>query len=181
MVNAAVANNSNNVAAAKAANGANNEAVTEAANNTATSQVVKTFALTVKRVQVIDTDDTFVSVNLIFDKAIPGFVRDEDGSYFEADVDHISFSRASITRQLCALNDLIATYRDTSEGSFNRKQLSIILHGAKLTIKRTFHATGEVIDGREEALKRDQWFTDIVGVSISKTASTLLLSALTLS
>ena len=171
-LNATVANNSNNVAAAEVANGVN-----EVAN----SQVVKTFALTVKRVQTIETDDSFVSINLTFDKAIPGFVRDEDGSYVEADVDHISFSRAAITRQLCSLNDLIATYRDASEGAFNRKQLSIILHGAKLTVKRTLHATGEVIEGREEPLERDQWFTDIVGVSISKTASALLLSALTLS
>ena len=172
MVNATVANNSNNVAAAEAANGANNEA--------ANASVVKTFALTVKRVQTIETDDSFVSVNLSFDKAIPGFVRDEDGSYVEANVDNISFSRASITRQLCALNDLIATYRDASAGAFNRKQLSIILHGAKLTVKRTLHVAGEIIDGREEPLERDQWFTDIVGVSISKTASALLLSALTL-
>lgn len=171
-LNATVANNSNNVVA----NGAN-----EAVNEAATSQVVKTFALTVKRVQTIETDDSFVSVNLTFDKSIPGFVRDEDGSYVEADVDHISFSRASITRQLCALNDLIATYRDASEGAFNRKQLSIILHGAKLTIKRTLHAAGEVIEGREEPLERDSWFSEIVGVSVSKTAATLLLNALTLS
>ena len=172
MVNATVANNSNNMAVAEATNGANNEV--------ANSQVVKTFALTVKRVQTIETDDSFVSINLTFDKAIPGFIRDEDGSYVEANVDHISFSRASITRQLCALNDLIATYRDASEGAFNRKQLSIILHGAKLTIKRTLHAAGEVIDGREEPLERDSWFSEIVGVSVSKTAATLLLSALTL-
>ena len=172
MVNATVANNSNNVAS----NGAN-----EAVNETANSQVVKTFALTVKRVQTIETDDSFVSVNLTFDKSISGFVRDENGSYIEANVDHISFSRASITRQLCALNDLIATYRDASEGAFNRKQLSIILHGAKLTIKRTLHTAGEVIDGREEPLERDSWFSEIVGVSVSKTAATLLLSALTLS
>ena len=171
-LNATVANNSNNVVA----NGAN-----EDVNEAATSQVVKTFALTVKRVQTIETDDSFVSVNLTFDKSIPGFVRDEDGSYVEADVDHISFSRASITRQLCALNDLIATYRDASEGAFNRKQLSIILHGAKLTIKRTLHAAGEVIEGREEPLERDSWFSEIVGVSVSKTAATLLLNALTLS
>lgn len=171
MVNGAVANNSNN----GAVNGAN-----EAVNEAATSPIVKTFTLTVKRVQTIETDDSFVSVNLSFDKAIPGFVRDEDGSYVEANVDHISFSRASITRQLCALNDLIATYRDASEGAFNRKQFSIILHGAKLTIKRTLHAAGEVIDGREEPLERDSWFSEIVGVSVSKTAATLLLSALTL-
>lgn len=173
MVNVTSVNNSNAVAAAEAANGANNEA--------ATSQVVKTFALTVKRVQTIEIDDPFVSVNLSFDKAVPGFIRDEDGSYVEANVDNISFSRSAITRQLCALNDLIATYRDSCEGAFNRKQLSIILHGAKLTIKRTLHAAGEVIEGREEPLERDQWFTDIVGVSVSKTAATLLLSALTLS
>lgn len=171
-LNATVANNSNNVAVVDAVNVTNNEA--------ANASVVKTFALTVKRVQTIETDDSFVSVNLSFDKSIPGFIRDEDGSYIEANVDHISFSRASITRQLCALNDLIATYRDTSEGAFNRKQLSIILHGAKLTIKRTLHAAGEVIEGREEPLERDSWFSEIVGVSVSKTAATLLLSALTL-
>ena len=168
---AASVNNSNAVAG--------NGAVAEAANSAA-NQTVKTFALTVKRVQTIETDDSFVSVNLSFDKAIPGFVRDEDGSYIEANVDHISFSRASITRQLCALNDLIATYRDASEGAFNRKQLSIILHGAKLTVKRTLHAAGEVIEGRDEPLERDSWFSEIVGVSVSKTASALLLSALTL-
>ena len=120
-INATVANNSNNNGTATAASKAANEAVNQ--------PTIKTFTLTVKRVQVIDTDDNFVSVNLQFDKAIPGFVRDEDGSYNEANVDHISFSRASITRQLCALNDLIATYRDACEGAFNRKQLSIILHG----------------------------------------------------
>ena len=172
MVNATVANNSNNNSASEVANGAN----TEVAN----ASVVKTFSLTVKRVQTIETDDSFVSVNLTFDKSIPGFVRNEDGTYVESNVDHISFSRASITRQLCALNELIATYRDASEGAFNRKQLSIILHGAKLTIKRTIHVAGEVIEGREEALERDSWFSDIVGVSVSKTAATLLLNALTL-
>ena len=171
-VNVAASVNNSNVVAG-------NGAVVEAANSAA-NQTVKTFALTVKRVQTIETDDSFVSVNLTFDKSIPGFVRDEDGSYVEANVDHIRFSRASITRQLCALNDLIATYRDASEGAFNRKQLSIILHGAKLTIKRTLHAAGEVIEGREEPLERDQWFSDIVGVSVSKTAATLLLNALTL-
>lgn len=171
-LNATVANNSNNIAAAEAANGANNEG--------ANASVVKTFALTVKRVQTIETDDSFVSVNLTFDKSIPGFIRNEDGTYVESNVDHISFSRAAITRQLCSLNDLIATYRDACEGAFDRKQLSIILHGAKLTIKRTLHVAGEVIDGREEPLERDSWFSEIVGVSVSKTAATLLLSALTL-
>lgn len=99
MVNATVANNSNNVAVAEAANDAN-EAANGANNETANSQVVKTFALTVKRVQTIETNESFVSVNLTFDKSIPGFVGDKDGSYVEANVDHISFSRASITRQL---------------------------------------------------------------------------------
>ena len=147
VINATVANNSNNNGASEAANG-NVE--------TANSQVVKTFALTVKRVQTIETDDSFVNVNLSFDKAIPGFIRDEEGNYVEANVDHISFSRASITRQLCTLNDLIATYRDASEGAFNRKQLSIILHGAKLTIKRTLHTAGETVNEGEEPLERDK-------------------------
>lgn len=172
-VNANVVNNSNASAV--------NETASKATNEAANQPTIKTFTLTVKRVQVIDTDDNFVSVNLQFDKVIPGFVKQEDGTYAEANVDHISFSRSAITRQLCALNDLIATYRDACEGAFNRKQLSIILHGAKLTIKRTLHVAGEVIDGREDALERDQWFSEIVGVAVSKTAAALLLNALTLS
>ena len=172
IVNANVVNNSNASAV--------NETASKATNEAANQPTIKTFTLTVKRVQVIDTDDNFVSVNLQFDKAIPGFVKQEDGSYTEANVDHISFSRSAITRQLCALNDLIATYRDACEGAFNRKHLSIILHGAKLTIKRTLHVAGEVIDGREDALERDQWFSEIVGVAVSKTAASLLLNALTL-
>ncbi len=170
-LNATVANNSNNVAVVEAANGS---------NEAATSQVVKTFALTVKRVQTIETDDNFVSVNLSFDKAIPGFVKDEDGSYVEANVDHISFTRSKLTKQLCAINDLIATYRDSCEEAFNRKQFSIILHGAKVNIKRTLHVAGEVVNDGEEPLERDKWYSEIVGVSVSKTASALLLSALTL-
>lgn len=172
IVNANVVNNSNASAVNETASKATNEAINQ--------PTIKTFTLTVKRVQVIDTDDNFVSVNLQFDKAIPGFVKQEDGSYAEDNVDHISFSRSAITRQLCALNDLIATYRDACEGAFNRKQFSIILHGAKLTIKRTLHVAGEVIEGREDALERDQWFSDIVGISVSKTAAALLLNALTL-
>lgn len=171
-VNANVVNNSNASAVNETASKATNEAINQ--------PTIKTFTLTVKRVQVIETDDTFVSVNLQFDKAIPGFVKQEDGTYAEANVDHISFSRSAITRQLCALNDLIATYRDACEGAFNRKQFSIILHGAKLTIKRTLHVAGEVIEGREDALERDQWFSEIVGVAVSKTAAALLLNALTL-
>lgn len=167
--NPVIVNNSSNNGEAKASSKAVNQ------------PKIKTFTLTVKRVQVMDTDNDFVSVNLQFDKAIPGFIRAEDGSYNEANVDHISFSRSAITRQLCALNDLIATYRDACEGAFNRKQLSIILHGAKLTIKRTLHVAGEVIEGREDALERDQWFSEIVGVAVSKTAAALLLNALTLS
>ena len=170
-LNATVANNSNNVVA----NGAN-----EAVNEAATSQVVKTFALTVKRVQTIETDDSFVSVNLTFDKSIPGFVKSEDGSFVEADVNNISFTRSKITKQLCAINDLIATYRDSCEEPFNRKQFSIILHGAKVNIKRTLHAAGEIVNDGDEPLERDKWYTDIVGVGLSKTASALLLNALTL-
>lgn len=172
-VNVAASVNNSNVVAG---NGAVVEAVNSAAN-----QTVKTFALTVKRVQTIETDDSFVSVNLTFDKTIPGFVKSEDGSFVEADVNNISFTRSKITKQLCAINDLIATYRDSCEEPFNRKQFSIILHGAKINIKRTLHAAGEIVNDGDEPLERDKWYTDIVGVGLSKTASALLLSALTLS
>lgn len=159
------------------ANGVNNS--NPSASN-ANQPVVKTFSLTVKRVEVVSNDDSYVNVNLTFDKSIPGFIKSEDGSFVEADVNKISFTRSNITKQLCAINDLIATYRDSCEEAFNRKQFSIILHGAKVNIKRTFHTAGEIVNDGEEPLERDKWYSDIVGVSVSKTASALLLSALTL-
>ena len=133
---------------------------------------VKKFTVQVKRVQLFENED-IVSVQLTLNKAIPGFVRDDDGNYVAADVDHISLSRSALTRVLCEKDEFIATMRDGQATPFTRAQLSTILHGATVVLTRTFHAAGYTAEGRD-ALTRDQWFTDIESVKLTDLANKLI-------
>ena len=144
----------------------------ENASATLTEGTVKKFTVQVKRVQLFDQED-IVNVQLTLNKAIPGFVRDDDGNYVAADVDHISLSRSALTRVLCEKDEFIATMRDGQETPLTRAQLSTILHGAILAITRTYHVTGYTEEGRD-ALKRDQWFTDIESVKLTELANKLI-------
>ena len=132
----------------------------------------KKFTVQVKRVQLFENED-IVNVQLTLNKAIPGFVRDDDGNYVAADVDHISLSRSALTRVLCEKDEFIATMRDGQSTPLTRAQISTILHGATVVLARTFHAAGYVEEGRD-ALTRDQWFTTIEGVTLSKFAQQLI-------
>ena len=132
----------------------------------------KTFSLKVMRVQLFEDAD-IVNVQLIFDKSIPGFVRDDGGNYIAADVKHISLSRSALTRVLCEKDEMIATMRDGQASPFTRAQLSTILHGANVLVARTFHAAGYAAEGRE-ALTRDQWFTSIESVKLTDFANKLI-------
>lgn len=133
---------------------------------------VKKFTVQVKRVQLFENED-IVNVQLTLNKAIPGFVRDDDGNYVAADVDHISLSRSALTRALCEHDEFVATMRDGQDSPLTRGQLSTILHGAVLAITRTYHAVGFVPEGRD-ALTRDQWFTDIESVKLTDLANKLI-------
>lgn len=133
---------------------------------------VKKFTVQVKRVQLFENED-IVNVQLTLNKAIPGFVRDDDGNYVAADVDHISLSRSALTRALCEKDEMIATMRDGQATPLTRAQLSTILHGAIVTITRTYHVAGFVPEGRD-ALTRDQWFTDIESVKLTDLANKLI-------
>ena len=132
----------------------------------------KKFSLKVMRVQLFEDAD-IVNVQLSFDKAIPGFVRDDNGDYVAAEVDRISLSRSALTRALCEHDEMIATVRDGQSTPLTRAQISTILHGATVVIARTFHAAGYTEEGREP-LTRDQWFTSIEGVTLSKFAQQLI-------
>ena len=149
----------------------------ENASATLTEGTVKKFTVQVKRVQLFDQED-IVNVQLTLNKAIPGFVRDDDGNYVAADVDHISLSRSALTRVLCENDGFIATLRDGQETSFTRAQLSTILHGAILAITRTYHAAGYTAEGRESTT-RDQWFTDIESVKLTELANRLITQVVT--
>ena len=133
---------------------------------------VKKFTVKVMRVQLFENED-IVNVQLTLNKAIPGFVRDDDGNYVAADVDHISLSRSALTRVLCEKDEFIAAMRDGKASPLTRAQLSTILHGAILAITRTYHAAGYTAEGRD-ALTRDQWFTDIESVKLTDLATKLI-------
>ena len=133
---------------------------------------VKKFTVQVKRVQLFENED-IVNVQLTLNKAIPGFVRDDDGNYVAADVDHISLSRSALTRVLCEKDEMIATMRDGQASPLTRAQLSTILHGAIIALTRTYHVAGYTAEGRD-ALTRDQWFTDIESVKLTDLANQLI-------
>lgn len=144
----------------------------DATPNALVEGTVKKFTLKVKRVQLFDDAD-IVNVTLTFDEAIPGFVKSDDGDYVPSDVDHISLSRSALTRALCEKDEMIATMRDGQSEPLSRAQFSTVLHGAVLTVTRTYHAAGYVPEGRD-ALTRPQWFTEVESVSLSKFAQGLV-------
>lgn len=144
----------------------------ENASATLAEGTTKKFTLKVVRVQLFEDAD-IVNVQLSFDKAIPGFVKSDDGDYIPSDVDRISLSRSALTRTLCEKDEIVATMRDGQSTPLTRAQISTVLHGAVLTVTRTYHAAGFVPEGRD-ALTRPQWFTAIDNVSLSKFAQGLV-------
>lgn len=164
--------NESNATVDAAANAASVESSNAAQQAELVEGVQKKFALNIMRVQLFE-DSEIVNVQLSFDKAIPGFVRTDDGDYVESEVDHLSLSRSALTRALCEKDEMIATVRDGQSTPLNRAQLSTILHGASIVLTRTFHAAGFVPEGREP-LTRSQWFTTIDRVSLSKFAQNLI-------
>ena len=144
----------------------------ENASATLTEGTTKKFTLKVVRVQLFEDAD-IINVQLSFDKTIPGFVRTDDGDYVESEVDHVSLSRSALTRALCENDEMIATMRDGQSNPLSRAQISTVLHGAVLTVTRTFHAAGYTAEGRD-ALTRDQWFTDIESVKLTDLANQLI-------
>lgn len=144
----------------------------ENASATLAEGTTKKFTLKVMRVQLFEDAD-IVNVQLTFDKAIPGFAKSDDGDYIPSNVDRISLSRSALTRALCEKDEMIATMRDGQSSPLSRAQFSTVLHGAVLTVTRTYHAQGFVPEGRD-ALTRPQWFTAIDNVSLSKFAQGLV-------
>ena len=143
-----------------------------AANNAPVEGTEKKFTVQVKRVQLFENED-IVNVQLTLNRAIPGFVRDDDDEYVPADVDHISLSRSALTRVLCEKDEMIATMRDGQASPLTRAQLSTILHGAIVVLDRTYHVAGYTAEGRD-ALTRDQWFTNIESVKLTDLATKLI-------
>lgn len=166
------ANATVNAAAQTASVATSNEAQAQPVATPLAEGTVKKFSVQVKRVQLFEKED-IVNVQLTLNKAIPGFVKNEDDEFVPDDTDYISLSRSALTRALCEHDEFIATMRDSQETPLTRAQLSTILHGAILAITRTYHVTGYAVEGRD-ALKRDQWFTDIESVKLTDLANKLI-------
>ena len=165
-----VMGNQTNATAQQAIAEQNNSA--NAVTNAPVEGTEKKFSVKVMRVQLFENED-IVNVQLTLNRAIPGIVRDDDGNYIAADVDHISLSRSALTRVLCEKDEMIATMRDGQASSLTRAQLSTILHGAIVALTRTYHVAGYTAEGRD-ALTRDQWFTDIESVKLTDLANKLI-------
>ena len=133
---------------------------------------VKKFSLKVMRVQLFDDAD-IVNVQLTFDKAIPGFVKNTDGDFVATDTNVVSLSRSKLTKQLCDCDESIAVLRDGQKDPFSRAQLSVLLHGSVLAITRTYHVAGFVQEGRDP-LVRDQWFSEIESMKMNEFAKQLV-------
>ena len=164
--------NAATINAAQAASVATSNAAQTQPVATLTEGTVKKFTVQVKRVQLFENED-IVNVQLTLNKTIPGFVRDDDGNYVAADVDHISLSRSALTRVLCEKDEMIATMRDGQASPLTRAQLSTILHGAIIVLTRTYHVAGYTAEG-SNAITRDQWFTDIESVKLTDLANKLI-------
>lgn len=133
---------------------------------------VKKFTVQVMRVQLFDDAD-IVNVQLLLNKAIPGFVQDDNGNYVAADVYRVNLSRSALTRTLCEKNEMVATMRDGQATPFTRAQLSTMLHGARIALVRTYHLAGYTAEGRAP-LVRDQWFTTIDDIKLTDFAEKLI-------
>lgn len=132
---------------------------------------METIVVTIKGVKVF-IDENSARVQLMLDKAIKGFAKDDEGNFAETDVKTVSIPRAKLTAQLCEVNDDIAMYRATLEHPFAQKELGVILFNAQITLNRQRIAAGEVIGEGDDAVaaERDCYLTDVTKVKLSDRA-----------
>lgn len=145
--------------------------------------------LTINRV-LVNENRTIPTVTVWFAGTIKGYAQEVGennvSSYNETDVDHISFQRGDLTRQLCDANELIALYRGCRPKAFDQKAFNLLLNGSTINVVRTHHSAGDVVpdrkdaDGNDVVYARDCYTTDVVGVELSDIAKTLLDKAISL-
>lgn len=146
--------------------------------------------VTIESVKVFDGQD-YPTVQLMFKETVKGYIKADDGSYKEGDVNAISISRSQLTKELCQHNDLIDEYRGCREKAFDQKSFSLILRGATLTIVRSKHTKGDAVkdtegndvkDGDDNPIlyNRDCYTTNVVGVSLTPRAEEKLDQACSL-
>lgn len=150
-----------------------NAATTESANTSANNAAADKVRVTINAVTVFDNDGK-ASVRLAFDETIKGYKAD-GSSFNETDVNYIDINRAALTKQLCAVDDLIADFRATRVEALGQRELALILRGAVLTMVRTHHVGGELTGRQDEkgndiAYSRDCYTSEITAVKLTANA-----------
>ena len=124
------------------------------------NNAVEIVVANVTRVQVNIKDD-FTRVTLFLNKKLKAFAEDKETHIFnEIETNMVTFSAGEIVR-LAETNEIAAFFISISENVYTSAVMGKLLFGAKVTIENVFHAKGEVIEGKDEPLARDQWFKSI--------------------
>lgn len=147
--------------------------VNNAANAASVESNSEKVKVTINGVAVFDNNGK-ASVRLSFDDTIRGYKAD-GSSFDETDVNYIDINRAALTKQLCAIDDLIADYRATRVEALGQREFALILRGATLTLVRTHHVGGELTGRQDEkgndiAYQRDCYTTEVVAVKLTANA-----------
>ena len=129
------------------------------------SNAVETYVLKVKFVEVF-ANESKATITLKFDKAIPGYVKQNDGSYILAEVNTITEFRSRLTAQICDIDELCAYYRGAIGHSFNSKNATFIFQGSTVKINRTPKLQGELREDGVSVFERDSYVTDIIELKI---------------
>lgn len=136
-----------------------------------------TISATVKLVKFFDNESSS-NVSLTFDKKFPGFKQEENGDYTETETSVISFPSSYLTALCCELDDEFAEFRSCCETKLNQAQWAVALMGATLKFTRELHLEGEILEGKQSALERDSYVTEIVGVTLTAKAKSRLEAAI---
>ena len=124
------------------------------------NNAVEIVVANVTRVQVNIKDD-FTRVTLFLNKKLKAFAEDKETHIFnEIETNMVTFSAGEIVR-LAETNEIAAFFISISENVYTSAVMGKLLFGAKVTIENVFHAKGEVIEGKDEPLARDQWVKSI--------------------
>ena len=126
---------------------------------------VETYVLKVKFVEVF-ANESNATITLKFDKAIPGYVKNDDGTCTLTEVNTITEFRSRLTAQICELDDLCAYYRGAIGHSFNSKNATFIFQGSTVKINRTPKLAGELRENGVDVFERDCYVTDILELKI---------------
>mgnify|MGYP004463480501 CR=1 FL=1 len=125
---------------------------------------METIVATVKNVMLFN-EEFGGKLRLTLDKKLKGFVRKEDGTFEQADVDYISINAGAATAQLCAISDDIAIFRGTRRHGFTQAHWATALLGARVTFNHTFVKAGDKHTNSDETAEHDCYddvFTDCV-------------------